>query len=71
MAQVTGGIGVGFAGIWLINEVFNPDFHSSEPIDILWYQVAVGTTFTFSITGLAFNRSSKRQLNYAIQEFNK
>jgi hypothetical protein len=71
MAQVTGGIGAGFAGIWLINELFNSDFHSPDPMDVKWKQVVVGTTLTFSITGILLNRSAKKQIIFGIEEFNK
>jgi hypothetical protein len=69
-AGIIGGVGLGFVGIWLINESFNSDFHSANIDDRLWKQIVVGTSLTFSFSGLLLNRSAKKQLILGIEEFN-
>lgn len=71
LAGVIGGIGIGFIGIWLINEGANPNFHSTDPADQRWKRILISTTLTFSFSGLTLSRSSKRQLLKSIESFNK
>ena len=71
MFDIFGGIGFGFAGIWLINLVFNSDFNSPDPDDAAWKRVVIGTTLSFSGAGLLIKRSAKKKLFRGIERFNR
>ena len=71
MFDVFEGIGFGFAGIWLINVLFDSEFNSPNPDDVVWKRVVVGTTLSFSGTGLLIKRSAKKKLLRGIERFNR
>jgi hypothetical protein len=69
-SEICNGIGWGFVGIWLINEVANPEFYNNDKASNAWRRTVVGTSFTFCVTGFLIKKSAKKQVNIGLEKLN-
>jgi hypothetical protein len=67
---IIAGIGFAATGIWMVNEVFNPDFHSSAREDRHWKRGLIGTSLTFTLTSIFFDRAARKHLIKGIELYN-